>query len=267
MNMDLRGLLRDTEEIARECGLIILRNWNRQRDVRHKGLIDLVTDTDVAVQKQLEERLCVLLPEAKFVGEEGTDPSQWRSQLNADWAWVVDPVDGTTNFVHGIPFVSVSVALCQRGRPILGIVYAPLLQECFSAIANQGAFLNGNQVRVSETGGLVDALVATGFPYDIKPDLAGILARLERVLPATQGLRRLGSAALDLAYVACGRLDVFYEERLKPWDMAAGWLIVEQAGGMVTDFDGHEMFFEAPLLATNRILHEPVLKLLRSVAK
>ncbi len=259
MNKSFDDLLSPGIDIVMEASAIVRDNWNRPHDITHKGAIDLVTETDVKVQAFLREALSKLLPEANFIGEE-------ECSANADPAkglcWIVDPVDGTTNFVHRIPMVGVSVALCDDGRPVLGIIDAPMLTECFYAVKGGGAWLNGQRVQVSETASVQNALVATGFPYDPLPDFAGIMRRLANILPTTQGLRRLGAASLDLAYVACGRLDAFYECGLKPWDMAAGWLIVMEAGGMISDFNGAPVKFGAPLCASNGRVHEAILKLL-----
>lgn len=253
------NLLADILAIARESGDIVRGNWNRPHTVRHKGAIDLVTETDLAVQKYLRESLADLLPGAGFIGEENDGG---KSADLRELCWIVDPVDGTTNFVHRIPFVGISIALCQNGNPLLGIVNAPILGECFHAVKGHGAFLNNSPIHVSEVENPGDCLAATGFPYNVQPVLADLLDVLRRVLPATQGLRRAGAASIDLAYVACGRLDAYFEADLKPWDMAAGWLLVTEAGGIVSGYDGSSMAPGMPLLADNGHVHEAMLKLL-----
>lgn len=246
-------LLLESLEITRNAGAIIKKQWDQPRKITHKGAIDLVTDTDRMVEEFLHDKLGRLVPDARFLGEETA--TGMESLESAGLCWVVDPVDGTTNFVHGVPMVAVSVALCQDGLPIMGVVDAPILRETFYAAKDTRAFLNGEPVEVSATAALRDSLVATGFPYEIEPELESILERLARVLPATQGLRRPGSAAIDLCWVACGRLDAFYEALLKPWDMAAGWLIVEEAGGQVSNFNGDAVAWNKPLLASNGQIH------------
>lgn len=258
MQEQLPELMAQCTLAARQAGEIIRQNWSLPHSVRHKGRIDLVTETDLAVQKWLKPRLTEILPSAAFLGEEDPD----GVSPDAPLCWIVDPVDGTTNFVHRIPCVCVSIGLCANGRPILGVVYAPMLGECFTAAQGLGAWLNDHRINVSSTESLQNAVVGTGFPYEVAPRLDAILGRLSRVLPATQGLRRLGSAALDLAYVACGRLDVFYEEELKPWDIAGGLALVSEAGGAYSAFDGCEYRFAKPLLADNGALHQAMLKLL-----
>lgn len=257
------ALLERCVQVVRESGAMVRRRWDAPSQVRHKGAIDLVTDTDIAVETFLKERLAELLPGAAFLAEESSAPE--GPAANAGPCWIIDPVDGTTNFVHRLAQVSTSVALWAEGRVQLGVVNAPMLGrdgECFSAVRGGGAFLNGRPMAVSQAAALTDALVCTGFPYEVEGRLPVILERLRRVLPATQGMRRLGSAALDLAFVACGRLDVFYEDWLKPWDLAAGWLLVEEAGGAVTRLDGAPFRFGDALLATNGRVQQAMVELL-----
>lgn len=209
------SILRECVDIVRRSGAIIREHWSRPRRVRHKGSIDLVTETDLAVEGFLKEKLAVLQPEASFMAEESSVADQQPGSL----CWIIDPVDGTTNFVHRIPQVGTSVALWQEDRVVLGVVNVPMLDECFRAVRGQGAFCNDRPITVSEAATLADALVGTGFPYDVAARLPEVLERLAAVLPVTQGLRRIGAASVDLAYLACGRLDAFYEAGLKPWDM------------------------------------------------
>ena len=258
LNENFANLLDPTLAVVKKAGEIIINAWDKPRNTRHKGKIDLVTETDVAVQDFLKEQLSKISPEAGFVGEEGDG----EKDVDQELAWIVDPVDGTTNFVHKIPMVAVSVALALKGSPALGIVYAPMLGECYRAVAGSGAFLNDSPIKTSSVSELHDAVVATGFPYHIKPNLGELLSRLENVLPETQGLRRLGSAALDLCFVACGRMDAYYEAILKPWDMEAGWLIVEEAGGKTSTLSGEPTRPGGPLLASNGLIHEKMLNLL-----
>lgn len=225
----LQELLEEARRTVEASGRLVCANWRRPRTIQHKkSPKDLVTETDLAVEALLRESLGALLPQAGFLGEEGG-----ASAGDAELMWVVDPVDGTTNFAHGIPFVATSVALCHRGSPVLGLVNLPILGELFSAARGLGAWLDGEAIRVSQAATLIEAVVATGFPYDIAPHLKNILRQLELAMPATQGVRRPGAAALDLAYVACGRFDAFFEFALNPWDTAAGVLLVQEAGGRV----------------------------------
>lgn len=223
----------------------------KPRRINKKGRIDLVTETDLAVEGLLLEELSKLAPKAGFLAEESA-----TDFATGELTFVIDPVDGTTNFAHGMPAVAVSVALCSYGDPVLAVVEAPLLRETYWAVKGGGAFLNGRQLGVSDTNDPVDALVATGMPYDIERFLPRILDQLDSVLRACQGMRRYGAAALDLAFVASGRLDAFFEFALKPWDTAAGMLLVTEAGGKVTRQDlSPYSLGDVDILATNGLLH------------
>ena len=232
-----------------------MRYWHAPREIRHKGRIDLVTTADLALEKLLKDRLGALLPGAGFLAEESTPAADLGKKLNGP-TWIIDPLDGTTNFAHGFPFVAISVALWDEGDVQLGLVHLPVLGELFHAAKGSGAYLNGAQVRVSSTPDLENSLVATGFPYSVREQLPPILGWMETMLRLTQGIRRPGSAASDLAYTACGRFDAFYEINLKPWDMAAGWLLVREAGGRVSKMDGSAFDLRTPsILASNTLLH------------
>jgi len=251
-------LLKHIIAAAAAAGKTIREHWRQPRAVRHKGRIDLVTQTDAAVEAQLKERLEAILPGVGFMGEESA-----RSLIPEGNCWIVDPLDGTTNFVHGIPFVAVSIALWQEGAARLGVVALPMLGECFYAEKGQGAHCNGRPLRVSGVARCGQSLIATGFPYDIEAHKDRILGWLGAVLPRCQGVRRCGAAAADLAYVAAGRYDAFYESDLKPWDMAAGRLLVEEAGGRVTNLLGEPMRFGDVILASNGHVHQELLDLLK----
>lgn len=260
MSMNYARILEKCLEIAAESGQIIRSAWDRPRNARHKGAIDLVTETDVETQNFLRKALGMLLPEASFLGEE--DDGEARPDPGADLCWIVDPVDGTTNFVHSFPMVACSIGLWKNGQPIFGIVNAPMMGEIFHGGPGLGAFCNGKQIHVSCIDRISDSLVATGFPYDTQTELPDLLRRLAAVLPATQGLRRPGSAALDLCYVACGRLDAYYEHTIKPWDIAGGIAILLEAGGKVSNFSGSPYSFGEPLLGSNGLVHYEMAHLL-----
>ncbi|KAB1441060.1 inositol monophosphatase family protein [Pseudodesulfovibrio senegalensis] len=234
-----------------EAGRIIVQNNDKPRSIRYKGRNDLVTDTDIAVEEDLKARLSRLLPESSFLAEETSG-----SAFLGDLTWVIDPVDGTTNFAHGLPMVATSVGLWSKGQIVLGVVNLPLLGEVFSAALGKGAWMNGESIRVSETRDLDQALIATGFPYAIEENIDEVLAQLRAVLPATRGVRRPGAAALDLAYVACGRYDGFYERGLNSWDTSAGVLLVGEAGGNVSRYDGSPYALgDADIMASNGHVH------------
>lgn len=268
----IKSLFPEVLRIALESGQIIREQSRGPLNISHKGPMDLVTQTDVAVEEFLIEKLGELDRSIAFLGEESTAKGLTAS-LKAP-AWIIDPVDGTTNYAHRMPFVATSLALWSGKEVLLGIVNCPLIDECFYAVRGTGAHMgkgpdkNGNfaestRLEVSKTKELSSSLLATGFPYDTKENLPLILKRLEKVLPATQGLRRFGAAALDLAYVAAGRFDAYYEEWLKPWDVAAGWLLVEEAKGRVGTLTGDQYTLESSgIVAANPLVYRSLLNLL-----
>ncbi len=268
----IKSLFPEVLRIALESGQIIREQSRGPLNISHKGPMDLVTQTDVAVEEFLIEKLGELDRSIAFLGEESTAKGLTAS-LKAP-AWIIDPVDGTTNYAHRMPFVATSLALWSGKEVLLGIVNCPLIDECFYAVRGTGAHMgkgpdkNGNfaestRLEVSKTKELSSSLLATGFPYDTKENLPLILKRMEKVLPATQGLRRFGAAALDLAYVAAGRFDAYYEEWLKPWDVAAGWLLVEEAKGRVGTLTGGQYTLESSgIVAANPLVYRSLLNLL-----
>ncbi|OLN29869.1 Inositol-1-monophosphatase [Desulfovibrio sp. DV] len=252
-------LLDRTRAAVELAGERIRADFGSPREVRHKGRIDLVTATDLAVEDLLKESLGRILPEAAFLAEETA-----AKTVLSGLTWIIDPLDGTTNFAHGFPFVCTSVALYDGQTPLVGCVNAPMLGQCFTAGQGLGAFLNDVPIHVSNTDSPEAALVATGFPYAIVENLDEIMADVRVMLAATQGIRRPGSAALDLAYVAAGRFDAFYELALNPWDVAAGVLLVAEAGGRVGSYRpaGPYALGDFRILASNGVLHEALLALL-----
>lgn len=229
--------------------------------VYHKGEIDMVTDADMAAEKLILETILQDYSNAVFLSEE----THAELDHEAGEFWVIDPLDGTTNFAHGFPWFGISIACVVRGEIAVGVVYLPMQQELFYAVKGAGAWLNGERIHVSKTDRLSAALLATGFPYDIHRDYEGVIAALKAVLTKVQGVRRAGAAALDLVYVACGRLDGFWEIKLKPWDTAAGVLILKEAGGRVSLFGGEPFsIFSKEILATNGLLHDDISHILRN---
>jgi myo-inositol-1(or 4)-monophosphatase len=256
MEINLKQLTNDTIDLSKSIG-----NWMKEQTAVHEHIAEiksennLVTYVDKESERRFVEGLRELLPEAGFVAEEGTGERN-ASGLN----WVIDPLDGTTNFVHGMPVWCTSIGLCDGIKPILGVIYDPNTQECFSAYAGGGAMLNGESIHVSSIASLQQSLLATGFPYDDFGREEEYIQLFRKLIRGTRGLRRLGSAALDMAWTACGRLEGFYEYGLNPWDVAAGSIIVQEAGGIVTEFKGGDNFiFGEDLVCTNGLIHAEML--------
>jgi myo-inositol-1(or 4)-monophosphatase len=248
------------EAVVREAGLYLRAHLGQVAEASYKGAVDLVTPFDLGAQEILVGRLAAAFPGHGFLAEEGVARSG-----TSDCRWIIDPLDGTTNYAHGFPVFSVSAALECGGRLVLGWVFDPTRDEMFRAEAGMGATLNGGPVRVSRTAELGRSLLATGFPYDVRTSRVNNLGPWGRFIVRAQAIRRCGSAALDLAYVACGRFDGFWELKLKPWDMAAGALLVAEAGGRVTGLEGEAFVLDAPgIAATNGLIHEAVRSVLGS---
>ncbi|MBP1658973.1 MAG: monophosphatase [Candidatus Aminicenantes bacterium] len=246
------------EAVVREAGAYLKANLGRLVEASYKGAVDLVTPFDLGAQEIVVGRLAAAFPTHGFLAEEGVARAG-----TSDCRWIIDPLDGTTNFAHGFPVFSVSAALECEGRLAVGLVYDPMRDEMFRAEAGRGAFLNGAPVRVSAVAELGRSLLATGFPYDVRLSPVNNLDHWARFIVRAQAIRRCGSAALDLSYVACGRFDGFWELKLKPWDVAAGALIVREAGGRVTDFAGRPFALDAPgVVATNGLVHRDILDVL-----
>jgi myo-inositol-1(or 4)-monophosphatase len=246
-------LLEKTQEIAKEVGAFIRKERQsfKLTTVEHKGFNDLVSYVDKEAEKQIVDKLSLIFPEAGFITEEGTNTTR-QEQFN----WVIDPLDGTTNFVHGLPIFSVSIALMEYDQVVLGVVYEINRHECFFAIKGGGAFCNDTPIRVSKAENLGSSLIATGFPYYNFEQIDKYLAALKFLMQSTHGLRRLGSAAVDLCYVASGRIEGYFEYNLNSYDVAAGALIVQEAGGTVTDFGGGgDYIFGRNIIATNTQIH------------
>ncbi len=241
-------------EIAREAGALLANGFERRVGFELKGEFDLVTECDRASEKLIVERLRSHFPSHAIMAEEGGG-----HESSSGYRWFVDPLDGTTNFAHSFPMFNVTMGLEQAGEVIAGVVYDPIRQEMFTAERGSGAYLNNRRIRVSNARYLADSLASTGFPSRKRHHNVNIHFYYQ-VAMASHGVRRTGSAAIDLAYVACGRLDFFWEFGLKPWDMAAGTLLVEEAGGRVSDMRGasHSVTASEHLLADNGHLHDEV---------
>lgn len=255
---DLNAICNEVRSLARETGEFIMNEVSKisAKDVETKDLHSYVTYVDKKAEQMIVSRLQALIPEAGFVVEENTIDKQGEV-----YNWVVDPLDGTTNFIHGIPLYSVSIALMKHKDVIVGVVYEVNLDECFYAVRGQGAFLNGVSISVSNAARLKNCLLATGFPYYDFDRMDEFMKLFTWCMKNTHGLRRLGSAAVDLAYVACGRFDGFFEYGLNAWDVAAGCLLVEEAGGKVSDFTGgSDYIFGKELVTTNALVFDEFLE-------
>ena len=252
-----QSILQPAITLIKEVGGFIKtegQNFDRS-NIEHKGLNDLVSYVDKEAEKKLVKGLAKILPGSGFIAEEGTAEAG-----NEEYKWIVDPLDGTTNFLHSLPCFAISVGLLHRDTLVLGIVYEINGDECFWATRGGGAFCNGKPIKVSPIGQLKDSLLATGFPYYDFGRMPEYLSILNHFMEKTHGLRRMGSAAVDLVYTAIGRFEGFYEYNLNPWDVAGGIIIVQEAGGQVSDFKGGEDYlFGREILATNGSVHAETL--------
>jgi len=247
--INLESLCHDVVELCREVGIFIKMEEKKvsSAEVETKSKNSLVSYVDKTAEQKLVENLGEMLKGSGFIAEEGTS-----DKVGEEYNWVVDPLDGTTNFLHGIPTYSVSVALQYKEEIVIGVVYEVNRDECFYAWKEGGAYLNGEQIKVSQAKELSNSLLATGFPYYDYERVDPYFDLLKYLAHNTRGIRRIGSAAVDLAYVACGRFDAFFEYSLHAWDVAAGALLVKEAGGKVTDFNGGENWlFGKEMLASN----------------
>jgi myo-inositol-1(or 4)-monophosphatase len=255
-------LLNFAIQTAHDAGRILAERFGRILQISNKGDIDLVTEADLAAEHFIIERIKSYYPRHAILAEEA-DASGIIHEGQGEWKWIVDPLDGTTNYAHGYPCFCVSMALERDNRIELGVIYDPMREETFVAERGEGATLNGRRIHVSETEDLNRALLCTGFPYDVRgrEDFA---RHFNNFIMHGQAVRRDGSAALDLAYVASGRFDGFWEEGLRPWDVAAGVLLVEEAGGRVSYYDGSPFsIYAPPILASNGLVHEAMMRVLQ----
>lgn len=255
--MNLELLLNEVVSLTEETARWIEKEKSAANvDVDLKFLNNLVTNVDKGSEERLVEGLSLLLPEAGFIAEEGT------SDKKGDvYNWIIDPIDGTTNFIHGIPVYAISIALYENNQPVIGVVYDVARKECFKAFKGSGLLINNNVSKVSSTDKVQNSLVATGFPYHNFDRFKGYLETFEFFARNTRGIRRAGAAAIDLAYVAAGRFDMFFEYALNPWDIAAGAFLIQEAGGKVSDFSlGDTYHSGVEIAASNGILHEELIK-------
>ncbi len=246
-------------KMSKEAGSIVKEGFGKNFNIEFKSSeANLVTDIDKASEKFITDTIRKKYPSHKILAEESGE-----SGNSSEYLWVIDPLDGTTNFAHGIPIFSVSIGLQKNGKTIAGVVYDVMQDIVYSAELNSGAFANGEKISVSKNSILGRSVLVTGFPYNVSENPDNVFAKFEAVTRAARAVRRLGSAAIDLCYVAKGVFDGFWEVSLHPWDVCAGKLIVEEAGGIVTDFDNNQIdIFSKRFLASNKLVHKPILDLL-----
>jgi myo-inositol-1(or 4)-monophosphatase len=248
-------------QLARRVGDSLYQNSAKRKRISYKGAVDLVTQFDRQSQKAIVEYCTRHYPKYGILSEEDVHRS-----IDAPIKWIIDPLDGTTNFCHGLPIWSISIALEEEGAVVMGIVYDPTRQEMFSAMKGKGAYLNGRRIRVSGEKRLDRALLVTGFPYDIRTSRENNLDLFSAFAKRAQAVRRLGSAALDLCYTAAGRFDGYWELKLSPWDQAAGSLILKEAGGTISDFTNKEFnIYGDQVLATNGHIHRQMMSVVKTV--
>ena len=255
------------KHLARRSGSILMVRLTKMRTIEHKETVsDIVTDADKASEAWLVQEIKTRFPTHRVIAEEGTGTLEEMQQPG--YTWVIDPLDGTVNYAHQLPIFAVSIALLRDGVPYLGVVYLPVLDEMFCAIAGQGAMRNNSLIRVSTRDTLQSSVVATGFPYDKHLSERDNIENTARIIKKVHGIRRMGAAAVDLAYVACGRLDGYWEEKLKPWDIAAGFLLVREAGGKITDYSGAPLDLRQDhVIASNSLIHDALAQELRPYAE
>lgn len=247
------------QEAARKAGAMLKENMGKAREIVYKGAVNIVTNFDERSQEIIYQHLSSRFPDHDFLAEE--DLHQKRG---SDFCWIIDPIDGTTNYAHNFPVFCVSIALASREEIKAGVIYDPLREEMFSALQGGGAFLNGEKIAVSGVTELQKSLLATGFPYDVWESQENNLNHFANFITRAQAVRRCGSAAIDLCYIACGRFDGFWELKLNPWDIAAGALMVTEAGGIMSDFRGDPFsIYGDESLASNGLIHEQMIQVLQ----
>jgi len=255
----MSDILQKVEVVARQAGAILMEGFGNVRHIQQKGAIDLVTEFDKRSEEIIISVIQKEFPDHAILAEESG-----QNNTISEYQWVIDPLDGTTNFAHGIPIFSVSIGLLKNNSPIVGVVYDPFRNEMFSAELGHGATLNNHPIHVSSRKDLGQAVISTGFPYDLRTNPRNNFAQFIHFQLRTRSVRHLASAALDCAWTAMGRLDGYWEFGVKPWDIVAGTLIVREAGGRVTSVVGNENFLsDDTILVSNGLLHEQMLRVLR----
>jgi len=258
-------LLNFAIQTARDAGRVLAERFGRALEITNKSELDLVTESDLASERLIIDRIKSHYPRHAILAEESGASEPVDREKESDWRWIIDPLDGTTNYAHGYPCFCVSIGLEHKGRMEIGVVYDPMRDEMFTAERGQGAALNGLRIHVSRTPSLASALVCTGFPYDVR-QRSQFARHFSNFIMSAQGVRRDGAAALDLVYVAAGRFDGFWEEGLKPWDVAAGALIIEEAGGRISNYFGEPLnIYSPPVVASNGLVHDEMMRVLNAL--
>lgn len=255
--MEYKKELQVASGIAKEAGFLLKELSKKDFKVEHKGVVDLVTEGDFAAEELIISKLTDAF-DYKVLSEEAHP-----DEKSAGYLWVIDPLDGTTNYAHNLPVYAVSIGLVYEGQPVAGVVYEPNQDEMFTAIKGAGAYLNDKKIKVSATDDLNSSLLSTGFPYDIRQNPRATLKPFNTFVLNVQGVRRTGAASIDICYTACGRFDGFWELGLKPWDTAAASLILEEAGGKLSKYDGSSYDIWTPeMVASNGLIHKRMLEVL-----
>jgi myo-inositol-1(or 4)-monophosphatase len=262
--MHLEKILEKTIMLTKEVGEILRKNFYYDFKIYKKDQTEIVTDVDYEIEKKLITDLQKITPHFEIISEESYSKEKLKILKDLKYYWLIDPLDGTLNFVHRIPWFAISIALMEKENPILGIVYNPMTEECFYAVKNDGAYFNNSSIKVSNERKIENSLLCTSFPGDCKrKDFERCFVLFKEFNFISRGVRRFGSASLDLAYVACGKYDGFWEPYLKPWDTAAGILLVKEAGGKVTDYSGNSYnpFLET-IVASNGLIHSEMIEII-----
>ncbi len=259
--MDLDKILNVAREAALAGGAVLQRGFNLHKEVQFKGFADPVTQFDKESEQVIVDIIQKYFPAHSILTEE-----ELSSDQGGDYKWIIDPLDGTVNFTHRIPYICVSIGVEFKGEIVAGVIYNPILDEYYHAAQGQGAWLNGESIHVSQQGDIGKSLLATGFPYHRDGRLEHLLTPFKKVVIEYQGFRRLGSAAMDMAYVACGKCEGFYEEGLQPWDTAAGVILIQEAGGVVTDYFGKKFSaYQKTIIASNGMIQDSLIDICHSV--
>ncbi|MBI5750080.1 MAG: inositol monophosphatase [Nitrospinae bacterium] len=259
--MNLKIFLKTAVKAVKEAGRIQRERFGENFKIEHKGEINLVTEVDYQCEKAIIDIIKRDYPEHEILTEEA---GSVKTSSNSRYKWIIDPLDGTTNYAHSYPCFCASIGLEMDGEVVAGAVYNSMLDELFTSVKGEGAYLNGNRIRVSKVSDINKGLLATGFPYDIRHSKENNLNHFCNFAVRAQAIRRPGSAVLDLCYLAAGRFDGFWELKLYPWDMAASSLIVKESGGMITDFKGGEFsIYKGEMLATNGLIHQDMVDILK----